>query len=354
MLAPTNSKTLDFHIDPVPRNIENAVKDKINNKTKPLGALGKLEELALKVCLIQQTDEPKLTKPVMAVFAGDHGITEEGVSLYPQKATYQMVYNFINGGAAINVFCRQHGIEVKIIDAGVNHQFIAHPDLIDAKVRKGSKNFLKQPAMNPNESRMAMEMAASIVDDFHNEGSNIIGFGEMGIGNTSAAAMIASLVTGRPLEECVDVGTGLDSQGRRRKLAVLKQAMEKHQVNREDPLEILTVFGGYEIAMIAGGMMKAAEQKMIILVDGFIATSALLIAAGLYPQLLDYCIFAHVSHEKGHAVALDHLKVQPLLNLDMRLGEGTGAALAYPLVEAAVNFVNQMASFDGANVSRQL
>ncbi|MGK7397199.1 MAG: nicotinate-nucleotide--dimethylbenzimidazole phosphoribosyltransferase [Candidatus Cyclobacteriaceae bacterium M3_2C_046] len=343
---------LDYRIQFASKGLKEAIMKKINLKTKPVGALGQLENLALQICLIQQSLTPKLNNPALAIFAGDHGIARSGVSAYPQEVTFQMVYNFLNGGAAINVFCKQHDIMVKIVDAGVNHDFPTHADLIDAKIRKGTKNMLEGPAMTEKECRMAFEMSGNLVDELWQNGSNIIGFGEMGIGNTSSASLIMSQIMELPLSACIGTGTGLDQEGLDRKLTVLQQILSKNPVDQSDPMAVISTFGGYEIAMICGGMLKAAEHKMIILVDGFIATSALLIASSLYPEVLDYCIFGHQSEEKGHQAMLEFLGAKPVLRLGMRLGEGTGATLAYPIIESAVNFMNQMASFDQAGVSK--
>jgi nicotinate-nucleotide--dimethylbenzimidazole phosphoribosyltransferase len=342
-----------FNITPLNSSLEAALTEKINLKTKPLGALGKLEKLALQIGKIQNTLSPALTKPTIVVFAGDHGIAKEGVSPFPQEVTWQMVYNFLQGGAGINVFARQHQIAIKVVDAGVNYTFAPHPDLIDLKVAPGTQSYLHAPAMSVEECNTAITRAASLVEQLHKDGCNVIGFGEMGIGNTSAAALLMSLLCNIPLEQCIGRGTGLDDKGLEKKKAILSEALRTQLPADQSPLEILRTFGGFEVAMICGAMMKAAELKMVVLVDGFITTAALLVAAALHPAILDYCVFAHQSNEQGHQQLLTYLKADPLLQLGMRLGEGTGAAVAYPVVQSAVAFLNEMASFASAGVSNK-
>jgi nicotinate-nucleotide--dimethylbenzimidazole phosphoribosyltransferase len=341
--------TSKFEINSLNTQIKEQVQHIINHKTKPLGALGILEELALRICLIQETVSPKIASPTMVVFAGDHGITQEGVSPYPQEVSWQMVMNFIAGGAAINVFTKQNGWDIMVVDAGVNHDFDPALPLQHLKVDKGTQNFLNGPAMTKAQLDEALEKGARLVQQIHARGSNCIAFGEMGIGNTSAAAAIMHKITGIAMEACAGRGTGLNDEGLNRKIAILKQAIINNPAY--SPEEILQTFGGFEIAMMVGAMLSAAEQKMLILVDGFIVSSALLIAHALHPQILDYCIFAHQSDENGHKQMLQFLKAKPLLNLNMRLGEGTGAALVLPIVQASVNFINEMSSFESAGVS---
>ena len=325
---------------------------KIDMKTKPLGALGQLEDLALKVGLIQNSLEPELKNPTMVIFAADHGIAADGeVNPFPQEVTWQMVYNFLSGGAAINVFARQNGMAVKVVDAGVKHDFEPHPDLIDAKIAPGTKNYLHEPAMTEAQCEVAIEAGQKMIETLHSGGCNVVGFGEMGIGNTSSAALIMSALMELPISECVGSGTGLDAKGVAKKAEVLERVIQKHQVPSDDPLKVLQTYGGFEIAMICGAMLKAAELQMVILNDGFIVTSALLVASRMREEVLDSCVFCHTSNERGHQKMLDYFEAKPLLGLGLRLGEGTGAALAYPLVEAAVHFLNEMASFESAGVS---
>ena len=341
-----------FEIKPINEALAKDLQEKTDLKTKPVGSLGQLETIAKRIGLIQNTLSPALNQPHIIVFAGDHGITEEGVSPYPQEVTYQMVFNFLQGGAAINVFSKQNNIALKVVDAGVNFDFEEGANLINAKIGYGTKNFANQPAMTSEECSQALNKGAEIVTEIQEQGCNIVGFGEMGIGNTSAAAALMAVYTGIPIEDCVGAGTGLDSEGVQHKISVLKKALEKNTVT-EDAIEKLAIFGGFEIAMITGAMLKAAVLKMTIMVDGFIVTSALLAASKINKEVLDYCIFTHTSHEKGHQKMLAHLNADPILDLNMRLGEGTGGAVAYPIIQSAVTFLNEMASFESAGVSNK-
>ena len=340
---------LNFVIPPRPSDLHTALQTKINQKTKPLGALGQLEALALHIGLCQNSLAPRLQKPTIIIFAGDHGIAEAGVSAYPQSVTAQMVCNFLNGGAAINIFARQHHLELLIVDAGVKTTLASHPQLIDLKIAYGTQNFLKQPAMNPDNCNKALQAGADLVQQQHQMGCNCIGFGEMGIGNTSSAALLMHCLTDTPLDQCVGRGTGLNDAQLATKLSVLQQALNQYETLHA-PLEILAAFGGFESAMMVGATLQAAALGMLIMVDGFIASTALLVATKLYPQVLDYCIFSHVSSERGHQALLDHFKSKALLDLDLRLGEGSGIALAFPLLQSAMLFLNDMASFAEAGV----
>lgn len=332
---------------------------KINFKTKPLGALGRLEEIALQVGLIQQSENPKISHPHIVVFAGDHGIAKTGlVNPYPQEVTAQMVLNFLHGGAAINVFCRQNNIQLKVVDAGVNYDFnriTASIDFLDHKINHGTKNYLEAEAMTAEELEAAVEKGKAIVEKIYKSGCNCIGFGEMGIGNTSSASLIMSAVTGIPIEECIGKGTGVNEEQLKVKTETLKTVKENHasRTTQTSPLTILQCVGGFEIAMMTGAYLEAAKRKMIIVVDGFIATAALLAAKKLDDDVVNYCIFAHTSGEQGHEKMLQYLNAKPLLNLGMRLGEGTGAALAIPLIQSAVNFLNEMASFETAGIANK-
>lgn len=341
----------DFSI-PIPdQGLAQALRQKIDGKTKPLGALGCLEALALQVGLVQGSLSPRLSRPVVLVFAGDHGIAESGVSPYPQAVTQQMVLNFLNGGAGINVFARQTGMQIRIVDAGVNHDFGAVAGLVDAKVAMGTRNFLHEPAMSQAQCAQALQTGAGLAQAEIAAGSNVLAFGEMGIANTSSAAALMAVLCGLPVAQCAGRGTGLDDAGLQQKITILERALQTHRLDAAEPMQALATFGGYEIAMMAGAMLGAAEHRALLLIDGFITTAALLVAARLQPAILDYCVFSHCSGEAGHALLLEQLGAEPLLDLGLRLGEGTGAALAYPLVEAAVNFLNEMASFESAQVS---
>lgn len=343
----------DFNIKPVSDEIIPKLQHAIDNKTKPLGALGKLETIAMKTGQIQNTLTPALIHPTIIVFAGDHGIAREGVSSYPQEVTYQMVLNFLNNGAGINVFCKQNNIEIKVADAGVCLDFEPHPNLINAKIAKGTRNYLKEPAMSSEECIRAISKGAEIVREEVAEDCNIIGFGEMGIGNTSSASVLMSLICEIPIDQCVGRGTGLDDKAIKKKTEILSKAISSHLFEKT-PLTLLSVFGGFEIAMMCGAMLQAAERGMILLIDGFIATSALLVASALNLNITDYCIYTHESDEQGHRLMLKFLGAEPIVNLEMRLGEGTGIAVTYPIIQSAVNFLNEMASFESANVSRKI
>jgi nicotinate-nucleotide--dimethylbenzimidazole phosphoribosyltransferase len=339
-------------INPICKEIQIALQKKIDFKTKPLGSLGLLETIAVKIGSIQNTLTPKITEPTIVVFAGDHGITKtKRVSPYPQEVTQQMVFNFLNGGAAINVFCKQNIINLKIVDAGVNADFDQNDNLISAKIAKGTKDFSLEKAMTTTQCNSALEKGKEIVNTLFYKNCNTIGFGEMGIGNTSSAALLMSYFTAINIENCVGKGTGLDNEGLQQKKTILKEVYEKHIKNIDSPTEALATFGGFEIVMITGAILEAAALKMTILIDGFIVTAALLAANAIDKNVLDYCVFTHSSGEQGHQKVLDFLHVKPILNLGLRLGEGTGAAVAFPIIKSAVLFLNEMATFESANVS---
>lgn len=345
---------MHFDITAPEDGLRAALQAKIDGKTKPLGALGRLEDLALQLGLIQQTLTPELRAPHILVCAGDHGAAKAGISAYPQEVTWQMVENFLAGGAAINVFARANGLELVVVDAGVNHVFGPRENLVDAKVGPhGTANYLEGPAMTAEQCEEALARGAEIVAGLHAKGCNVVGFGEMGIGNTASASLITHFLAGIPLADCVGRGAGLDEAGVSLKLTLLQQAAGLYRGDYT-PASVLAHFGGFEIAMLAGGMLAAAERKMLLIIDGFIVTSALLVAATLHPATLRYCVFSHRSQERGHRLQLEHLGARPLLDMDLRLGEGTGAALAWPLVRAACAFLNEMASFESAGVSKQV
>lgn len=327
------------------------IQHKINNKTKPVGALGKLEDVALQIALIQETLMPSLIKPHIVVFAASHGIANEGVSAYPSEVTFQMVLNFLNGGAAINVFTKQNGIELALVDAGVDHDFEPNEKLIDAKIKHGTKSFLTHSAMTEAECQQAIEKGKEIVKNIAKTGCNVIGFGEMGIGNTSSAAVIMSKLLDIPIEDCVGKGTGVNPDQYQNKILILQKAVSNHAGVSTEPMQVLQTFGGFEIVMMCGAFLEAAEKKMVLMVDGFIASAAFLCALKINPSVKDFAVFCHQSEEKGHQLLLEGLNAKPLLSLDMRLGEGTGCAVAYPLLKSAVAFLNEMASFESAGVS---
>jgi len=340
-----------WNITPPDAALTAAIQHKIDTKTKPVGALGELESLARQVALVQQTGTPTLRQPHVLIFAADHGIAQAGVSQYPPEVTHQMVRNFASGGAAINVFCRQNNLGLTIVDAGVRGSFADLPAVRNEKLAEGTRNFAHESAMSAAQCADALQRGARLVDELHATGCNVLGMGEMGIGNTSSAAVLMHLLTGRPLAQCVGRGTGLDAAGLARKLATLTQAVAAHPQAGAEPLAVLATFGGFEIAQMCGAMLRAAELRLLLLIDGFIASAALLVAARLAPAVLAYCVFCHESDEQGHRLLLAELGGRPLLRLGLRLGEGTGCALAYPLVQAAVSFLSEMASFESAGVS---
>ncbi|MBP1641322.1 MAG: cobT [Bacteroidetes bacterium] len=331
--------------------LQEQLQHKINLKTKPVGALGVLETLALQIGTIQNTLTPSLSRPTILVFAADHGLADEGVSPYPKEVTWQMVMNFVAEGAAINVFSRQNNIKLKVVDAGVDYDFPAGVPVVNAKVARGSRNMRHEPAMTSEECSVAIQKGRELVANEANAGCNIIGFGEMGIGNTSASSLLMHRFLSIPIEECIGAGTGSHGEHFARKTAILREVSEKY--DPQTPEETLATFGGLEIAMMTGAMLEAAERKMIVLVDGFIASAAALTALRINPAVRTNMIFCHASDERGHKQMLRELNVRPVLSLGLRLGEGTGAALAYPLIQAAVGFLNEMASFEDAGVSNK-
>ncbi|WLQ12286.1 nicotinate-nucleotide--dimethylbenzimidazole phosphoribosyltransferase [Hahella aquimaris] len=341
-----------LRVPPIDNTLDAALHQKIDQKTKPLGALGQLERLAFQVARIQGTMTPTLKNPYILVFAGDHGVAKSGVSAYPQDVTWQMVHNFLQGGAAINVFARQHNISMRVIDAGVNHEFEDHPQLVKGKIGPGTENFLEQPAMSEELCEKALRLGAAQVDAIAEEGCNVLGFGEMGIGNTSSASMLMSYLLDVPLDHCVGRGTGLSDEQFERKVNLLQQAAEKYP-DLKSPIDILQTFAGFEIVAMVGGILRAAQNRMLVLIDGFIATAAYLAAYKLAPAIGEYAIFCHRSMEQGHQHMLEALKADPILKMDLRLGEGTGCALAYPLLQSSLNFFNEMASFADAGVSEK-
>jgi nicotinate-nucleotide--dimethylbenzimidazole phosphoribosyltransferase len=327
--------------------LEAKLRHKIDHKTKPLGALGRLESLALQLGLIQQNDTVTLREPQMVVFAADHGIAAEGVSAFPQAVTVQMVGNMLAGGAAINVFARQHGFALQVADAGVAADLPAHPQLLQRKIAHGSRNIANEPAMTPVQAQAALRAGMDIVQSLP---GNVVAFGEMGIANTSAAALLFARLAGVSIDDATGRGTGLDDAQLAHKRRVLAAALA-HHAGATQPMDALAALGGFEIAMMAGAMLQAASERRVVLVDGFIAGAAALVARALSPAVQDYMVFCHQGDEHGHRLLLAHLKARPLLALDLRLGEGTGALLAWPLVQSAANFLREMASFESAGVS---
>ncbi|QSB28175.1 nicotinate-nucleotide--dimethylbenzimidazole phosphoribosyltransferase [Flavobacterium sp. CLA17] len=328
------------------------LQEKIDSKTKPIGALGVLESLAFQMGSVFETLNPKIKNTNIVVFAADHGIANHGVSAYPQDVTRQMVHNFLEGGAAINVFCNQNNIALSIVDSGVNYDFPTNAKLIHAKIAKGTQSFLHVPAMSETELQLCFEKGKTIVDDIAKTACNCIGFGEMGIGNTSTAAVLMSLLTGFHIEECVGKGTGVENEKLLQKQNILKKAIENYS-GQAEIIQQLAYFGGFEIIQMAGGMLAAYDHKMLILVDGFICSVAFLIASKMNPNIKENAVFCHVSAEHAHQKLLHYLGAKPILNLDLRLGEGTGCAIALPILKSAEAFLNEMATFENAGVSRK-
>lgn len=340
-----------FDIKPADKSIVPELQDKIDNLTKPKGSLGRLEALAIKIGTVQQTLSPVLKKPQNIIFAADHGIVKEGVSFSAPEVTAQMIFNFIKGGAGINMFARQHHFGLKVVDCGINYDFGVLPELIDRKIRKGTTNYLYEAAMTPEEFDRAINIGIEAVDMVHAEGTNIISFGEMGIANTSSSSIWMSYFTHTSLSECVGAGSGLDNKGVEHKYNVLKKAMDNYTGNGSTE-DIIRWFGGFEMVASVGAMLRAAELQMLIIIDGFIMTNCILAAQKLYPEVLDYCIFGHQGDEAGHKTVLDYLGVHALIDMGLRLGEGTGAICAYPLIESAVRMINEMSSFKKAEVTK--
>ncbi|AMP97738.1 nicotinate-nucleotide--dimethylbenzimidazole phosphoribosyltransferase [Pedobacter cryoconitis] len=328
------------------------LKTLIDNKTKPPGSLGLLEDLALQIGEILGTTGPQLINPHLVVFAADHGIAKEGVSAFPQEVTRQMVLNFLNGGAAINVFCKQHDIRLQVIDAGVNFDFDDGLPLGDGKIAKGTASFLHGPAMTTFQAELCLLKGEAVVAEIVAKGCNVIGFGEMGIGNTSSAAVLMSLLCDLPLSECIGRGTGLNDEQLLKKQQILEQAVANYKGDR-DIFKLMAYFGGFELMEMTGAILAAGKRKMVIMVDGFIATAAYLCAYRIDQSIKKNAVFCHESEEKGHRLLLAYLEAKPLLSLHLRLGEGTGCALAYPLLKSAVNFLNEMASFQSAAISNK-
>ena len=323
------------------------VQHRLDRKTKPTGSLGRLEALALQLALVQGHEKPMLDAPQLVVFAADHGLAAHGVSAYPSDVTAQMVGNFLAGGAAVSVLARQHALALTVVDCGVCHDFEPQPGLMVKKTARGSADMLDGPAMTPAQCLAAIGHGRDVVRALP---GNALLLGEMGIGNTSAAALLMHRLAGLPLEHCVGRGTGLDDAGLARKRAVLERVLERHAAVQR-PLPVLAALGGLEIATMLGAILQAAAERRVILVDGFICTAAVAVAQTFAPGVLAACVFAHCSAESGHALWLQRLGVTPLLDLGLRLGEGSGAALAWPLLVSACRLLDEMASFESAGVS---
>ena len=345
-----------FNVTPVDRTMEAAIQQKIDNLNKPKGSLGRLEELAMQICLVQRTLTPSLAHPCHLLLGGDHGIEREGVSVSPREVTWQQMVNFTRGGGGVNMFCRQHGFKLRIVDVGVDYDFPVSVPVINRKIAHGTKDFLYEPAMSEEEFNSAIETGCDLVDDCLAEGCHILSIGEMGIGNTSPSSIWMHLFGDIPLEKCIGAGAGLDKPGIRHKYEVLSKALEHFHQSQTSNLKprtsALRYFGGFEMIAAIGAMLRAAEQHIIILVDGFIMTACAIAAIKLYPAAQDYMIFTHCGDESGHKLMLDIVEAKPLLSLGLRLGEGTGALCAFPIIDSAVRMMNEMNNFDNAHITK--
>lgn len=335
-----------FDIQSVDNSLQPTIQAKIDNLNKPKGSLGRLEELAMQICLIQQTLEPSLAHPCHLLLGGDHGIEREGVSVSPREVTWQQMINFTHGGGGVNMFCRQHGFKLRIVDVGVDYDLSNIEGIINRKIARGTKNFLYEPAMSEKEFDQVIQIGCDLVDDCIAEGCRILSIGEMGIANTSPSSIWMHLFTGIPLKDCIGAGAGLDAPGIRHKYEILSEAVRRYS---GDPL---AYFGGFEMIAAIGAMLKAAEKHLVILVDGFIMTACALAAIQLYPAAQDYMIFTHCGDESGHKRMLDAMGANALFNLGLRLGEGTGALCAFPIVDSAVRMMNEMNNFDNASITK--
>ena len=335
-----------FDIQPVDQTIKPKIQAKIDNLNKPKGSLGRLEELAMQICQIQQSLEPSLAHPCHLLLGGDHGIEREGVSVSPRCVTWQQMINFTRGGGGVNMFCRQHGFKLRIVDVGVDYDLSDVDGIIDRKIARGTRNFLHEPAMTSEEFDRAIEIGCDLVDDCISEGCQVLSIGEMGIANTSPSSIWMHLFTDIPLQDCIGAGAGLNTDGIRHKYEVLSEAVHHYS---GDPL---IYFGGFEMIAAIGAMLNAAEKHLVILVDGFIMTACALAAVKLYPAAQDYMIFTHCGDESGHKRMLDAMGAKALLNLGLRLGEGTGALCAFPIVDSAVRMIREMNNFDNARITK--
>lgn len=338
-------------IQPVDAQIAARVQARLDGLTKPLGSLGRLEETAVRYVAITGEAKPNVPRGVVFTFAADHGVAMEGVSAYPREVTSQMVLNFLRGGAGVNVLARHTGVEVRVVDIGVAYDFGIIPGLIRKKVMRGTRNLRREPAMSRAEATQSIQIGIDLATEAAREGIGLIGTGEMGIGNTTPSAAIAAVMTGRAVAEVTGRGTGIDDAGHIHKIQVIQEALDRHRPDRADALDVVAKVGGLEIAGLAGVILGAAAARVPIVLDGFIAGAAALIAAGIQPLCCDYLIASHRSVERGHQVILDHLGLKALLDLDLRLGEGTGACLGMGLVQASIKILTEMATFGEAGVS---
>jgi nicotinate-nucleotide--dimethylbenzimidazole phosphoribosyltransferase len=338
-------------IKPVDPDLLNRAQAKLDNKTKPLGSLGRLEEFARRFAAITGSLNPDTEKKVIFTFAADHGVVEEGVSAFPKEVTPQMVFNFLRGGAGVNVLARHSGVEVRVVDVGVDYDFGETPGLLHRKIARGTRNFTKGPAMTRGEAVAAVETGIALADECAKEGITMAGTGEMGIGNTTPASAIIAAISGKPVEQVTHRGTGINDNALLNKIKVIERGLETNRPDPADPLDVLAKVGGLEIAGIAGLVIGCASNRIPVVIDGFISTAGALIASELHPHIKEYIFAAHRSVEIGHRFMLDHLGAEPILDLKLRLGEGTGAALAMGLIEAGVKILKEMATFEEAGVA---
>jgi len=348
----TKAWPYDLKIEPLKEEWFKIAWERLDNLTKPKGSLGRLEELAAQLVAIFENPFPRINKKLSFVFAGDHGITEEGVSAFPKEVTAQMVYNFLRGGAGINVLARFAGAEVKVVDVGVDYEFGEIEGLIKGKVCYGTKNFVKEPAMTKEEAIKCIEVGYELAKEAISKGYNLIGIGDMGIGNTTPSSAITAVITGRPVAEVTGRGTGINDHFYKKKIEVIQKALEIHKPNPEDPIDVLSKVGGTEIGACAGVVLACAESRIPVVMDGFITGAGVLIAYKVNPMIKNYVIASHRSMEKGHQAQIEYMGLSPLLDLNLRLGEGTGAALAMLLIEASLRIYHEMATFDSARVSK--
>lgn len=329
------------------------IQQKIDNLNKPKGSLGMLEDIAMQICLIQQKLTPTLNHPCHLLLGGDHGIEREGVSASPREVTWQQMINFTHGGGGVNMFCRQHGFHLRIVDVGVDHNLSAVPGIIDRKITCGTHDFLHQAAMSQNEMDKALAIGEELVDQCATEGCEVLCIGEMGIANTSPSSIWMSIFAHIPLRECIGAGSGLASQALDHKYDILKQALDHYlSTERQTPENAIRYFGGFEMVTAIGAMLHAAELHLIILIDGFIMTACAMAVLQLYPEAKQYMIFGHQGDETGHKRMLDAIGARPILNLGLRLGEGTGALCAFPIIDSAVRMMNEMNNFDNAHITK--
>ena len=327
-----------------------AVQQKIDNLNKPKGSLGRLEELAMQLCLVQQTLSPKLSHPCHLLLGGDHGIEREGVSVSPREVTWQQMVNFTHGGGGVNMFCRQHGFKLHIVDVGVDYDLSSVPGIIHQKIARGTRNFRYEAAMNDDEFNRTLEVGVNLVDNCYSEGCNMVSIGEMGIANTSPSSIWMHRFCHIPLQDCIGAGAGLDNAGIRHKYEILSEADANCPAT--SIADVIRYFGGFEMVAAIGAMLRAAELHLIILIDGFIMTACALAATQLYPAAQDYMIFTHCGDESGHRRMLDSMGAKALLNLGLRLGEGTGALCAFPIVDSACRMINEMNNFKDAEITK--